>query len=497
MNTETSISYNIKTVHLVNITVIVILSLLLFGLAYVGLGLSYALFVLAQNSVIWAIVAAIYFSKINDNIKAMIFSLIPLLTGAAAFLKATSTPLGNHYFIFLSIAMIALYFNNKLIAIHQVLTNLTYILLYIISGPRLLIDPNGTIWSFIYILVCANGVLALLYFLTKWGKALVTEAVRKEKVAGELSLKLNASLEEIKKGSTLLNNTIIDFDKNISSSKEAISNMNIAMQEMASGVSEQAENLSSINEKMNIATENVLKTEKISSNVSTESSKMSEQVIEGSSKIKEMNTQMDIIYQAVNTSFNTVSDLETRIIEINQYLNSINEIAEQTNLLALNAAIESARAGEHGKGFAVVAEEVRKLAEQSSTTVKDINTIINTINEQTKLVVDKVKLGDTAVESGKKLIAEVNDNFTVIADNFIKTNRLLDEGAKVSSETSKEFMAMLEKVNSIAAISEQQAATIEELSATAENTNADIIMISDSVNEIKNLSNSLDMMSIK
>jgi len=497
MKHEISTGHSIKKAHLVNISIIIVLSLLLLTISIVGVGITFAIPVLLQVIAAWIVVATVYFLKINDNIKAVIFSVLPLIISALQFMKGASNPIGNHYLIALSIAMIALYFNNKLIVIHQIVTNVLFLYLYIAHRPKLLPHSSGDIWVLLYLIICINSILVLLYFLTKWGKGTVNEAINKEKISQDLSAKLNASLKEIKSGTNLLNKTVVDFERSISSSRESISNMNTAMHEMASGINEQAEDLNSINEEMNLAADNLLKNEKISTTVNIEVSKTTEQVTEGSSKVKEMNAQMDIIYQAVNTSFNTVSDLETKILEINQYLDSINQIAEQTNLLALNAAIEAARAGEHGKGFAVVAEEVRKLAEQSSTTVKDINTIINTINEQTKLVVDKVKLGDTAVESGKKLIAEVNDNFTVIADNFIKTNRLLDEGAKVSSETSKEFMAMLEKVNSIAAISEQQAATIEELSATAENTNADIIMISDSVNEIKNLSNSLDMMSIK
>ncbi|ADL49815.1 methyl-accepting chemotaxis protein [Clostridium cellulovorans] len=494
MKHEISTGHSIKKAHLVNISIIIVLSLLLLTISIVGVGITFAIPVLLQVIAAWIVVATVYFLKINDNIKAVIFSVLPLIISALQFMKGASNPIGNHYLIALSIAMIALYFNNKLIVIHQIVTNVLFLYLYIAHRPKLLPHSSGDIWVLLYLIICINSILVLLYFLTKWGKGTVNEAINKEKISEELSGKLNTSLEEIKNGSNLLNKTVIDFDRNIASSKEAISTMNTAMHEMANGINEQAENLNSVNEEMNIAAENVLKTEKISASVNLESAKMTEQVTEGSSKIKEMNTQMDIIYQAVNTSFNTVSDLETRIIEINQYLNSINEIAEQTNLLALNAAIESARAGEHGKGFAVVAEEVRKLAEQSSTTVKDINTIINTINEQTKLVVDKVKLGDNAVASGKKLISEVSKNFSVIEKRFINSNKLLEEGANISSETSKVFMKTLEKINSIAIISEEQAATVEQLSATTENTNGDIIKIINSVNEIKTLSESLEKM---
>ena len=178
--------------------------------------------------------------------------------------------------------------------------------------------------------------------------------------------------------------------------------------------------------------------------------------------------------------------------EIYNFLSAITQIAEQTNLLALNATIEAARAGESGKGFAVVAQEVRKLADQSTYT-KQINQIIYRIKDRTQNVLDEVSKGQIATQDGEAVVKTVNQSFDMIQGSFKDIDRYIADEISRIGNIADLFSQINGEVESIASVSDGQAAATEELLATLEENN---VLIEEMYNLIKDIKDSSDKLQV-
>lgn len=167
--------------------------------------------------------------------------------------------------------------------------------------------------------------------------------------------------------------------------------------------------------------------------------------------IQAMNT-MEKISVVVNDASQIVESLAQRSSEIGEIIKVIDEIADQTNLLALNANIEAARAGEQGRGFSVVANEVRKLAERTTSATKDITEMIKGIQLDTGKAVSSMKVCSNEVSSGSELSVKAGNSLQLIvvaAQNVTEMIQRIAASVEEQSNASNEITCNLAQVANI------------------------------------------------
>lgn len=206
-----------------------------------------------------------------------------------------------------------------------------------------------------------------------------------------------------------------------------------------------------------------------------------EKTKQGAEFVQETVSQMKSISTSVEETDKALVTLNNRSKEIVHVLKLITDVAEQTNLLALNAAIEAARAGEAGKGFAVVADEVRKLSEQTRNSVSSISGIASEIELDTEKTVASINDVKERVSSGLEIAHHTEETFHDIlvsvelvkeqVSNITKvSNDINEQMAQVSThaqEMSNVAKVTADSSNSVAAASEEQLASMEEVTAAA------------------------------
>lgn len=273
-------------------------------------------------------------------------------------------------------------------------------------------------------------------------------------------------------------------------SKIASKQINEVMNQVAIGASDQAENLANGVGSINILSDDINKVEedmKFMSETTNGTKKLSQDSL---NVVKTLNEKAFQTSSASTQFIKDINRLGKDMEQIVKITKTIATIADQTNLLSLNASIEAARAGEAGRGFSVVANEVKKLADQSKDSSREITFIIDNILQKTS---DTTKVAHNANKLMEEQMGIVKETDISLASIYKSMGSLMERVDNVSKSiesvlNSKENAS--ESIENVSAISQETASISEEVSATTQE------QVS-SLEELSELSKSLDEMSKK
>lgn len=238
-----------------------------------------------------------------------------------------------------------------------------------------------------------------------------------------------------------------------------------SMEELATSTMAMAENVQDINMQM-LEIGNCVND--ISENVE-HLHNSSENILQTNDEAK---VNMDTIMANSRESVSAVNDIAEQIhqtndsiAEIDQAVELILSISEQTNLLSLNASIEAARAGEAGRGFAVVAEEIRRLSEQSAEGAEMIKNLAQTITEKSRKSVGLAERVHTLILQEQKNVAITQSKYEELSNDIAQSVVEIRSIAEKTENLTDYKEKVIENVQSLSAISEENAASNQEVNA--------------------------------
>ena len=265
-----------------------------------------------------------------------------------------------------------------------------------------------------------------------------------------------------------------------------------AVEGIARGATDQAETVQKATDNINVLSDAIQDVANNAEGLASTATSMNDSSTSSAEALRSLAANMEAMMTAMADISEGMSATNTAVQGVNERVDGITSIASQTNLLALNASIEAARAGEAGKGFAVVAEEIGKLATESAQTAEEIRA------EMAKLL----KQSQNAMKKTAEVTEKSSDFNNVLNDTVNKINELIGgvgttvDGVTTISGLSQESAAsktiIVDAMDSLSAISEENAASTEETSASMQELNATVNLLADSAKGLNELAKKLE-----
>lgn len=310
-----------------------------------------------------------------------------------------------------------------------------------------------------------NSIIKKLDFMSKGDLTVTMEGdIRTE--LGLLSSHIQTSvlntrrlISKVSNTTTKVSATSNSLNKVVDSVTGAFHTIHQIMNEINSGIENQAEDAQVCNSKMEDLSGSIQEVTTNMESISLHMDSAKSVVSQGLLEMNQLKINSSKTSEITQIIVEDILVMNNKIKDISDITDMICTIAEQTKLLSLNASIEAARAGVYGRGFSVVADEIGKLAEHSSKSVNSIQEIVSQITAHSLQTVKQAKQAEDIVNNQEKKVGHTIDSFENINTLFIR----LIENIKIIKENvlkmDEKRYETLSQIENIAAVSEEAVAS--------------------------------------
>jgi len=278
--------------------------------------------------------------------------------------------------------------------------------------------------------------------------------------------KLSEIIGNIKTVSSDLNTDAQNVHSLSDNSTLSVNQISNAMEDLANGATEMASNVQDISKSIGNLNDTISVLAESSEALATSSENIKNANNEARDYIGRVSDSSVQTVEAVDSITKQISSTNDAVQKIKEAVDMITSIASQTNLLALNASIEAARAGEAGRGFAVVASEIGNLSDQSSKSADEIRNIVGEIVKNSEASVELSGNVATLIREEQEYIKDTQSKFEVLNKEIAESLEHIKQVSHDTGELEKIQNVITEAVQSLSAISEENAASNEEVSAS-------------------------------
>jgi len=439
--------------------------------------------VLGMMAVVFAVYSVIIYKKVWTI--GIMYCMVVTFNVEMFFIILSKENTTNFLWLFCALAFSSMYQSGKAILLSTGLF-VSVISYFFYFGHRDQIFANTVSSDFGYIVFAIISTSMIMLSQNRFNEKLRRKSFESEQQERNKTKELEEVLNQSQKSA----DAVTHFASGVYNQMEKTNQNAIQTKENVGEIKEkllnQNERMAQINELMERGANEIEELDSFSTHINEGLKQTKEKSDEGKNTVEDLAKNLQQISFIIQEAVSNMKELKEDNQKISSILETIENISSQTNLLALNASIEAARAGEHGRGFSVVAEEIRKLADHSSTSTKEIFEIVHDIQEKTDKTSSQIYEGDEMIRKGTNKMEKVESLFQEIAEN---TTDIFAEATELKGKNIKELKfsngKITQEMEIISAMANENVSSIETVSHHSVDLSKEIHELLENVKELE------------